>query len=160
VVTQVLVDLLLINRAWCRRDTSTPTGKLMLNLLGFFAEFEREIMLERQREGVARAKAEGKYRGRVPTAQRKAGEDLWCAWTGRRLTDDAIYRLFKKRLARLTGHDLTLHDARRIIATSMPFMTRQMPLSRARPSAMSMSGSPKPITIVLAASRPAGRWQR
>ena len=55
-------------------DTSTPTGKLMLNLMGSFAEFEREIMLERQREGVARAKAEGKYRGRAPTAQRKAGE--------------------------------------------------------------------------------------
>ncbi len=55
-------------------DTSTQTGKLMLNLLGSFAEFEREIMLERQREGVARAKAEGKYRGRAPTAQRKAAE--------------------------------------------------------------------------------------
>ena len=36
-------------------DTSTPTGKLMLNLMGSFAEFEREIMLERQREGVAKA---------------------------------------------------------------------------------------------------------
>jgi DNA invertase Pin-like site-specific DNA recombinase len=55
-------------------DTTTPTGKLMLNLMGSFAEFEREIMLERQREGVARAKAEGKYRGRAPTAQRKAAE--------------------------------------------------------------------------------------
>ena len=55
-------------------DTSTPTGKLMLNLMGSFAEFEREIMLERQREGVAKAKAEGKYHGRVPTAQRKAAE--------------------------------------------------------------------------------------
>ena len=55
-------------------DTTTPTGKLMLNLMGSFAEFESEIMLERQREGVARAKAEGKYRGRVPTAQRKAAE--------------------------------------------------------------------------------------
>jgi DNA invertase Pin-like site-specific DNA recombinase len=42
--------------------------------MGSFAEFKREIMLERQREGVARAKAEGKYRGRVPTAQRKAAE--------------------------------------------------------------------------------------
>jgi DNA invertase Pin-like site-specific DNA recombinase len=55
-------------------DTSTPTGKLMLNLMGSFAEFERDIMLERQREGVAKAKAEGKYKGRVPTAQRKAAE--------------------------------------------------------------------------------------
>jgi DNA invertase Pin-like site-specific DNA recombinase len=45
-------------------DTTTPTGKLMLQLMGCFAEFERDVMLERQREGVARAKAEGKYRGR------------------------------------------------------------------------------------------------
>jgi DNA invertase Pin-like site-specific DNA recombinase len=53
-------------------DTSTPTGKLMMNLLGSIAEFEREIMLERQREGIANAKAEGKYKGRAPTAQRQA----------------------------------------------------------------------------------------
>lgn len=53
-------------------DTTTPTGKLMLNLLGSIAEFERELMLERQREGIAKAKAEGKYRGRVPTARRQS----------------------------------------------------------------------------------------
>lgn len=53
-------------------DTSTPTGKLMLNVLGGVAEFEREIMLERQREGIAKAKRDGKYKGRAPTAQRKA----------------------------------------------------------------------------------------
>ena len=46
----------------------------MLQLMGCFAEFERDVMLERQREGVAKAKAEGKYRGRVPTAQHKAAE--------------------------------------------------------------------------------------
>lgn len=55
-------------------DTNTPTGKLMLNILGGVAEFEREIMLERQREGIAKAKAEGRYKGRVPTAQRKADQ--------------------------------------------------------------------------------------
>lgn len=55
-------------------DTSTPTGKLMLNLLGSIAQFERELMLERQREGIAKAKAEGKYKGRVPTAQRQAAD--------------------------------------------------------------------------------------
>jgi DNA invertase Pin-like site-specific DNA recombinase len=55
-------------------DTSTPTGKLMINLLGSIAEFERELMLERQREGIAKAKAEGKYTGRKPTARAKAGE--------------------------------------------------------------------------------------
>ncbi len=52
-------------------DTATPTGKLMMNLLGSIAEFEREIMLERQREGIASAKADGKYKGRAPTAQRQ-----------------------------------------------------------------------------------------
>lgn len=57
-------------------DTASPTGKLMLNLLGAIAEFERELMLERQREGIERAKAEGRYKGRAPTAQRKAAEVL------------------------------------------------------------------------------------
>ena len=55
-------------------DTGTPTGKLMLNVLGSVAQFEREIMLERQREGIAKAKADGKYRGRAPTARAKAAE--------------------------------------------------------------------------------------
>ncbi|MGJ0491027.1 recombinase family protein [Methylobacter sp.] len=47
-------------------DTQTPTGKLMLTVLGGVAQFEREIMLERQREGVAKAKAASKYKGRKP----------------------------------------------------------------------------------------------
>jgi len=47
-------------------DTQTPMGKLMLNLLGSIAQFEREVMLERQREGIAKAKADDKYRGRKP----------------------------------------------------------------------------------------------
>lgn len=55
-------------------DTSTPTGKLMLNVLGGVAQFEREMMLERQREGIARAKGKGRYTGRKPTAQAKADE--------------------------------------------------------------------------------------
>lgn len=55
-------------------DTATPTGKLMLNVLGGVAQFEREMMLERQREGIAKAKAEGAYKGRKPTARAKAEE--------------------------------------------------------------------------------------
>ncbi|HNP03045.1 MAG TPA: recombinase family protein [Agitococcus sp.] len=47
-------------------DTQTPTGKLMLTILGGIAQFEREVMLERQREGVNKAKSEGKYTGRKP----------------------------------------------------------------------------------------------
>lgn len=45
-------------------NTSTPNGKLMLTMIGAIAEFERENLLERQREGIAIAKREGKYKGR------------------------------------------------------------------------------------------------
>lgn len=55
-------------------DTRTATGKLTLSMLGAVAEFERDLMLERQREGIAKAKADGKYLGRVPTAQRQAAD--------------------------------------------------------------------------------------
>lgn len=55
-------------------DTATPTGKLMLNLMGSIAQFEREMMLERQREGIAKAKSEGKYKGRKPTVRAKADQ--------------------------------------------------------------------------------------
>ena len=55
-------------------DTSTATGKLMLSLLSAVAQFEREMMLERQRDGIAKAKAAGKRFGRTPTARQKTGE--------------------------------------------------------------------------------------
>ncbi len=55
-------------------DTSTAVGKLMLAVIGAVGQFEREMMLERQREGIAKAKAQGRYKGRVPTAQRQAAE--------------------------------------------------------------------------------------
>lgn len=45
-------------------DTSTPTGKMMLTMIGAINEFERQNLLERQKEGIAIAKAEGKYKGR------------------------------------------------------------------------------------------------
>jgi DNA invertase Pin-like site-specific DNA recombinase len=55
-------------------DTETATGTMMLQVLGAVAEHERSLMLERQREGIAKAKAEGKYKGRARTAMAKAGE--------------------------------------------------------------------------------------
>jgi DNA invertase Pin-like site-specific DNA recombinase len=55
-------------------DTDTATGTMILQVLGAVAEHERASMLERQREGIARAKAEGKYKGRAKTAMAKAGE--------------------------------------------------------------------------------------
>lgn len=63
-------------------DTKTATGKLMLNVLGSVAEFERSMMLERQREGIAKAKRDGKYKGRKPTARAKNDDVLALARTG------------------------------------------------------------------------------
>lgn len=48
-------------------DTSTPTGKLMLTMIGAINEFERQNLLDRQAEGIAIAKEQGKYKGRKPT---------------------------------------------------------------------------------------------
>lgn len=47
-------------------DTTTPTGKFMLTVFGAVAELEREYILQRQREGIAIAKQQGKYKGRKP----------------------------------------------------------------------------------------------
>ena len=55
-------------------NTATPTGKLMLTMIGAIATFERELMLERQAEGIALAKLKGKYKGRKATARSKAQE--------------------------------------------------------------------------------------
>jgi DNA invertase Pin-like site-specific DNA recombinase len=55
-------------------DTSTATGRLMLAVIGAVGQAEREAMLERQREGIAKAKQQGRYKGRAPTARRKAAE--------------------------------------------------------------------------------------
>lgn len=64
-------------------DTTTPTRKFMLTVFGAVAELEREYILQRQREGIAIAKAEGKYRGRKPIERSNfdAVEKLWRAGT-------------------------------------------------------------------------------
>jgi DNA invertase Pin-like site-specific DNA recombinase len=85
------VTLRILNLGGDTVDTRGATGRLILNVFAAFAQFEREMMLERQREGIAKAKAEGKYKGRKPTARAKAA--------------DAI-RLFKegKRVAHIAKH--------------------------------------------------------
>ena len=86
-------------------DTSTPTGELMLTMLGAIATFERELMLERQAEGIAKAKEAGKYKGRKPTAQAKATQVLDLAAQGMERKQIAeqlsigvasVYRILKK----------------------------------------------------------------
>ena len=55
-------------------DTGNATGKLMFTVMGDVAEFERSIMLERQREGIEKAIAAGKKFGRPATARQKADQ--------------------------------------------------------------------------------------
>jgi DNA invertase Pin-like site-specific DNA recombinase len=59
-------------------DSSTAAGRMTLNIFASVAQFEREIMLERQREGIAKAKAEGKYKGRraLPASIGEKARDL------------------------------------------------------------------------------------
>lgn len=63
-------------------DTSTPTGKLILTVLGGIAQFEREMMLERQREGIDKAQKAGKYKGRKPIPEEKRAAILRLAGEG------------------------------------------------------------------------------
>ena len=64
-------SLVILDMGGTAVDTSNATGKLILNVMSSVSQFEREMMLERQREGIAKAKAEGKYKGRKPTARAK-----------------------------------------------------------------------------------------
>jgi len=57
-------------------DTSTAAGKCFLDMLGVFAEFETNLRKERQLEGIAKAKAEGKYKGRRPSVDIEAVRKL------------------------------------------------------------------------------------
>ena len=71
-------------------DTATSTGRLMLSVIGAVGQAEREAMLERQREGIAKAKREGRYKGRVPTARRQAAEIIRLKEAGVRPSEIAI----------------------------------------------------------------------
>ena len=70
------VGLIMLSMGGQKIDTHSPTGKLMVTMLAAIAEFERGLLLERQKEGVAKAKADGKYKGRKPTARAKTPEVL------------------------------------------------------------------------------------
>ena len=96
-------DLCILNLG---ADTSTATGRLMFTVIGAIACFERELMLERQREGIAKAKSEGKYKGRKPTARARAAEVVALISDGVRPTDIAhqlgigrasVYRILESR---------------------------------------------------------------
>ncbi len=75
-------------------DTSTPTGKLMLTVIGAIAEFERQNILERQREGIEIAKREGKYKGRKPKELKNFGE-VYNEWVSGKITAVAACKLLE-----------------------------------------------------------------
>jgi DNA invertase Pin-like site-specific DNA recombinase len=90
-------------------DTHTPTGKLMLTVLGGVAQFEREMMLERQREGIAKGKAAGRFKGRQPIAPDRQEEALRLATLGLtkasiakklRLGEATVYRILARERAK------------------------------------------------------------
>lgn len=91
-------------------DTGTPTGTLMLNVLGSVAQFEREIMLERQREGIAKAKAAGKYKGRKPSVERG---DVKASY--RYLVDEQNWNPTAAIEEAATVHNLSVRQVQRIV---------------------------------------------
>lgn len=67
-------------------DTSTPAGKLMVTMLGAIYEFERANLLERQKDGIAVAKKEGKYKGRKKIQKPDNWQEVYSDWSCRKIT--------------------------------------------------------------------------
>lgn len=93
-------------------DTKSPSGKMLLTVFAAMAQFEREIMLQRQREGILAAKQAGKYKGRKPTARMKGAEvrelkrsGLGPSAIARRLgiSRASVYRIFERETASPTS---------------------------------------------------------
>jgi DNA invertase Pin-like site-specific DNA recombinase len=87
-------------------DTSTAAGKAFLDMLGVFAEFETNLRRERQMEGIAKAKAEGVYKGRKPSidaaqVRALAAEGLGATEIARRLSIGraSVYRMLGGKTA-------------------------------------------------------------
>lgn len=93
------IGLVILSMGGERLDTRNPTSKLMLTILAGVATWEREIMLERQREGIAKAKAAGKYKGRpasldpaeIATLAQKMGPAAIARHLG--IARSSVYRL-------------------------------------------------------------------
>jgi DNA invertase Pin-like site-specific DNA recombinase len=90
-------------------DTSTPAGKAFLDMLGVFAEFETNLRRERQLEGIAKAKANGVYKGRQPTidaarikAMREAGKAPAAIARELKVARSSVYRALEHRNHRHT----------------------------------------------------------
>ena len=76
-------------------DTSTPQGKFMLTIFGAIAEFERDLLLQRQREGIRIAQAAGKYKGRHEKKPPEDFDDYKKLWHEHNIKVSEIARRFK-----------------------------------------------------------------
>ena len=74
-------------------DTGTPTGKLMLTMIGAIATFERENLLERQREGIQLAKEQGKYKGRAAKKLPQNFDEIYSQYMSRKITKTTMAEL-------------------------------------------------------------------
>ena len=89
-------------------DTCSPSGRLIVTLFGAVAQFERELMLSRMKEGIAKAKSEGRYKGRAPTARAKssmvrelthAGHGASAVAARLSISRASVYRILADRVA-------------------------------------------------------------
>lgn len=87
-------------------DTSTPTGKMMLTMIGAIYEFERNNMLDRQAEGIAIAKREGKYKGRKPI--------------------EVDNEVFKVQYERYKSRELTKTELAKVLKVSRPTLDKMI----------------------------------
>ena len=104
-LTQRGVGLVIQSMGLDTRNGSNPTARLMLTILAGVATWEREIMLERQREGIAKAKAEGRYKGRPPSIDRARVRELLTRMTPTEaaktlgVARSSVYRLLPRAAA-------------------------------------------------------------
>ena len=80
-------------------DTSTPSGRFVLTIFGAVAQLEREYLLQRQKEGIAIAKQEGKYKGRKPL-ERPGQETVIASWRNGEIT--AVEAMHKLQMSKTT----------------------------------------------------------
>ena len=107
-LTQRGIGLRILSMAGTELDTRSPTSTLILTVLAAIGQFERELMLERQRDGIRKAALDGKYKGRAPTARRKSDAVLKLRAEGVKPTEIARQvGISRASVYRLLGNDQT-----------------------------------------------------
>lgn len=88
-------------------DSTTPSGRMMMHMLGSFAQFEREMVRERTQAGLRAARAQGRGGGRQPKlTQQQQAEVLTMLKAGRSAADIArIFRVHRTTISRVAAND-------------------------------------------------------